>query len=62
MNGQGLWVAQSVERPALDFRSGHDLTVHGIEPHVRLYTDSVAPTWVSVFMSLPLLHSCNSQK
>ena len=28
----GAWVAQSVECPTLDFGSGHDLEVHGIEP------------------------------
>ena len=27
------WVAQSVEHLTLDFGSGHDLTVHGIQPH-----------------------------
>ena len=26
------WVTQSVERLTLDFDSGHDLTVHEIEP------------------------------
>ena len=30
---QGAWVAQSVECPTLNFSSGHDLTVHGIEPY-----------------------------
>ena len=29
---RGVWVAQSVECPALDFGSGHDLTVHEIKP------------------------------
>ena len=32
----GIWAAQSVKWPALAFGSGHDLTVHEIEPHVRL--------------------------
>ena len=30
-----------VKRPTLDFRSGHDLTVGEIEPHVRLCTESL---------------------
>ena len=34
------WVAPSVQRLTLDFGSGHDLTVRGIEPHVRLCADS----------------------
>ena len=38
---QGAWVAQLVKRPTLDFRSGHDLTVGEIEPHVRLCADSL---------------------
>ena len=31
-NTRGAWVAQSVKHPALDFGSGHDLTVHELEP------------------------------
>ena len=42
ING-GAWVAQSVKRPALDFGSGHDLTVRGFEPRIRLYADSQEP-------------------
>ena len=30
---RGAWVAQLVKRPTLDFNSGHDLTVSGLEPH-----------------------------
>ena len=33
----GAWVVQSVERPTLDLGSGHDLTVHEIEPQVGAY-------------------------
>ena len=29
---RGAWVAQSAERPALDFDSGHDPTVVGLSP------------------------------
>ena len=35
---RATWVAQSVKCLTLDFGSGHDLTVCGIEPHVRLHT------------------------
>lgn len=31
--------------PILDFDSGHDLPVCGIEPHIGLYADSVDLTW-----------------
>ena len=48
----GTWVAQSVERPTLDFGSGHVLTVQGIKPHVRLCNDRAEPPWD--FLSLPL--------
>ena len=30
----GVWVAQSVKHQNLDFSSGHDLTIHGFEPHI----------------------------
>ena len=50
---RGAWVAQLVERPTLDFGSGHDLTVHGFEPHVGLCADSVEPAWkLSLSLSL----------
>ena len=35
-NSWGARVAQSVKRPALDFSSGHVLTVCGFEPYVGL--------------------------
>ena len=44
----GPWVAQSVERPTLDFSSGHDLMVRGIEPRVGLGNDSEEPAWDSL--------------
>ena len=37
---RGAWVAQSVEQPALDFGSGHDLMVHEFEFHIGLCADS----------------------
>ena len=53
---RGAWVAQSVKRPTLDFGSGHDLRVHGIEPRVELCDDSAQPALdsLSPFLSLPL--------
>ena len=56
---RGTWVAQLVKHLALDFGSGHDVTVHGIEPREGLCTDSVEPAWtVSLPVSLPLSHFC----
>ena len=49
---------QSAKHQALDFGSGHDLAVHGIEPCVELCTDRVEPAWDSFSPSLsapPLL-------
>ena len=37
-------MAQSDKHPTLDFSSGHDLTVHGIEPHIGLHDDSAEPS------------------
>ena len=44
----GAWRAQSVKHPTLDFGSGHDLRVNGIDPCVRLCTDSMEPAWDSL--------------
>ena len=41
-------MAQSVKHQTLDFGSAHDLTVREIEPRVRLWADSVEPTWDSL--------------
>ena len=42
-------MAQLVKHPTLvDFGSGHDLTVCGIEPRVRPRDDSVEPAWDSL--------------
>ena len=50
-------MAQSVACRPLDFSSGHDLIVHGLEPHVRLHADCVEPAWdcLSPSLSAPLL-------
>ena len=40
---QGAWMAQSVKLLNLNLGLGHDLTVSGIEPQVRLCMDSVEP-------------------
>ena len=50
----GAWVAHLVELLTLDFGSGHDVMVRGIEPHVGLCTDSVEPAWDSLSLSLSL--------
>ena len=42
---------KSVKCLTLDFGSGHDLTVHGAEPHVGLCTDSEEPAWDSCSLS-----------
>ena len=59
---RGAWVAQLVECWTLDFNSGHDLRVRGIESGIGFYTDSVAPGRDSLLLSLPLLslrmHAC----
>ena len=54
---RGSWVAQLVGRLT---GSGHDLVVHGFEPHFRLCADNSA--WsllliLCVCLSLPLPHS-----
>ena len=57
------WVAQSVERPALDFGSGHELMVCEFEPRIRLCADRAEPAWnflslsLSLSLSPPLPHS-----
>ena len=59
----GAWVVQSVKRPTLDFSSGHDHTVHGIERCVGLGADSAGPAWDPRSPSLsapPLLTSAHT--
>ena len=50
----GSWVAQLVKHSTLHLGSGHNLTVCGIEPHVRFHADSTEPAWDSLSDS-PLL-------
>ena len=52
-------MAQPVKRPTLDFSPGHDLTVHGVEPHVGLCAAATETAWdsVSPSLSLPLTFS-----
>ena len=47
-------MAQSFKGGTLDFGSGHELTVHGLEPRVGLCADSVEPNWDSLSLSLSL--------
>ena len=47
--GRGAWVA-----PTLDFGSGRDLTVHEIEPYIRLCADSAKPAGDSLSLLLSL--------
>ena len=58
IRNRGAWVAQPVKHLILDFGSGHDLTVRGLEPHVRLCADSVEPAWDSLSVSLSALSLC----
>ena len=44
-------MTQSAKCLTFDIGSGHDLTVHGIEPCVGLCADSMEPAWDS--LSLP---------
>ena len=53
--GASVWLSQ-LKQLTLDFSSGHDLTVHGFEPHIGLFTDHAEPAWDS--LPLPLLPSC----
>ena len=50
---RGTWAAQSVKLSALDFGSGHDLTVHEFEPHVGVCADSLESAWDSLSLFLP---------
>ena len=51
-------MAQWVKHPTLELGSGHDLMVHGFQPHIGLCDDSMEPAWDSLSPSLsapPLL-------
>ena len=54
-NPKGTWVSQWVKHKTLDFSSGHDLTIHEFNPHVRLCADSVEAAEDSLSPSLSLL-------
>ena len=45
MDFKGIWVAQSVDWPALDLGLGLalDLMVHGFLPHIKLHTECAGP-------------------
>ena len=45
-------MVKSVKHPTLDFGSGRDLKVRGIEPHLGPCADSVEPAWDSLSFSL----------
>ena len=48
----GTWMAQSVKRQTLDFRSGHDLKDCEFKPHVGLCAVSVR-AYLGFSLSLP---------
>ena len=45
-------MAQSVKHLILGFGSGHDITVHEIEPYFGLCTDSMEAAWDILSLSL----------
>ena len=49
---RAAWEAQSVRRATPDFRSHHDLTIHGFEPCVALCFDGMEPAGSSLSVSL----------
>ena len=49
----GCLVAQSIECLTLEFSSGHDLTVLGIEPPMGLCVELEEPAWDSFSPTLP---------
>ena len=55
----GAWVAPLGKHLTLDFGSGHDLSVLGIEPSVGLCADSAEPAWdsLSPLCPSPLTHT-----
>ena len=52
-------MAYSVKRQTLDFGSGRDLEVRGLEPHVGLCADSEEAAWDSVSLSLSAPPTCS---
>ena len=45
-------MVQLVKHPTLDFGSGHDLAVCGIEPRVGCCSESVELAWVSLSLKI----------
>ena len=59
MEGGGTWGVQPGKRPTLDFSSGHDHMVRGIEPPVGLSAASTEPAWIlSLSLSLGPSPAC----
>ena len=53
-------MAPSVNHPALDCGSGHDLPVHEFKPCIGLLADSIEPAWDSLFSAHPHSHDVQS--
>ena len=51
LGGGSIWVAPLVKGLTLGFSSGHNLTVHEFECHVRLCADGAEPAWDSLVLS-----------
>ena len=49
---RGTWVIQSAKLQTLDFSSGHDLKVQGIQPSNQHDADGEKPAWDSLSLSL----------
>ena len=58
MAAWGAWGLSRLSVTTLGFGSGHDLTVHEFEPHVRLCAAHAEPAWdsLSPSHSAPPLH------
>ena len=57
------WATQSDQCLTLDFSSGHDLTVCGTEPCVRLCGDSKEPVWDTLHASfLPKINKKGKER
>ena len=55
-------MAQSIKHLTLDLSSGHDLAVCGIEPRIRLCTESTESAWDSLSLPPSLLLSLKMNK
>ena len=52
-------MAPTVKHAALDFGSGRDLPVRGLEPHPGLCADGAEPAWGSLSLPLSLPLPCS---